>query len=377
METDKRIRFLLVGSFALSMLKFRKDLLAAILAKGYEVHASLPVPKEDAWIVEEFHEQGVIVHESSLARTGLNPVRDLHSLFELWRLMISIRPSHVLSYTVKPIVYASLAARFARVPNRFALVTGRGYAFEEDKRRFHVGNLAQRLYRFSMRHVDSVFFQNSDDEVLFRARGLVSGNCRTVVLNGSGVGLDEFAVAPLPESPTFLIIARLLAAKGIREFIAAARLVRAKHPGARFQVVGWVDDNPDSISKSEFAQWKEEGIVEFLGRQNDVRPAISSSMVYVLPSYREGTPRTVLEAMAMGRPVITTDAPGCRDTVSNGDNGFLVPVRSVNELAAAMRRFIEDPCLAEKMGRRSREIAEERYDVHKVNQTMLNAMGLG
>jgi len=371
------MRFMLVGSFALSMLKFRKDLLAAILAKGIEVYASLPVPEEDAWIAEEFRELGVIVHESSLVRTGLNPIRDLHSLFELWRLMIRIRPSHVLSYTIKPIVYASLAARFAGVPNRCALVTGRGYAFEKDTRRFHVGNLAQWLYKVSMRHVEPVFFQNEDDEALFKARGLVTENCRTVVLNGSGVRLDEFPVAPFPESPTFLIIARLLAAKGIREFVAAARLVRVKHPDARFLVVGWIDENPDSVDESELVQWKEEGIVEFLGRQNDVRPAISSSSVYVLPSYREGTPRTVLEAMAMGRPVITTDAPGCRDTVRDGDNGFLVPVQSVDELAAAMQKFIRDSNLARKMGKRSREIAEERFDVHKVNEAMLNAMGLG
>jgi glycosyltransferase involved in cell wall biosynthesis len=359
------------------MLKFRKDLLAAISAKGLEVYVSLPVSEEDAWIAEEFRELGVIVHKSSLVRTGLNPIRDLYSLFELWRLMIRIRPSHVLSYTVKPIVYASLAARFAGVPNRFALVTGRGYAFEKDTHWFHVGNLAQWLYKESMRHVELVFFQNADDEALFKARGLVAESCRTIVLNGSGVNLDQFVVVPLPESPTFLMIARLLAAKGIREFIAAARMVRAEHSDARFLVVGWIDDNPDSVRESEFAQWKEEGVVEFLGRQNDVRPAISLSNVYVLPSYREGTPRTVLEAMAMGRPVITTDAPGCRDTVRSGDNGFLVPVQSVDELAAAMQRFIENPSLAVKMGKRSREIAEERFDVHNVNESMLSAMGLG
>ncbi len=369
-------RFLLVGSFALSMLKFRRDLLAAIMAKDFEVHVSLPLPSEDEWIRKDFESMGIHVHDSSLARTGMNPLRDLHSLLEYWRLMRSIRPSHVLSYTIKPIIYASLAATFAGVPNRFALVTGRGYAFEEKSRVFHIGNLAQWLYRVALRRNTLVFFQNTDDEALFRSRGLIAPNGRTVVVNGSGVELDEFAVTPIPKRTTFLLIARLLGAKGIREFVSAAKVVRSSGSDARFMVVGWIDENPDSISEAELVAWKMEGVVEFLGKKTDVRPAISSSSVYVLPSYREGTPRTVLEAMSMGRPIITTDAPGCREPVVEGVNGFLVPVESVDELAAAMRRFVEDPNLAVIMGARSREIAEDRYDVHKVNDAMLIEMAI-
>jgi glycosyltransferase involved in cell wall biosynthesis len=374
--THRKQRFLLVGSFALSMLKFRRDLLEAILVKGFEVHVSLPVPDEDTWIVEEFRSMGVIVHESSLVRTGTNPVHDLHSLFEYWRLMRRIRPSHVLSYTIKPIVYGSIAAWLARAPNRFALVTGRGYAFEGDTRKLHVGNIALWMYKVSLKHVDSVMFQNQDDEALFKDRGLVSPGCRTAVMNGSGVNLDDFPVVPLPERISFLLIARLLGAKGIREYVAAAKMLRNSGSEALFRVVGWIDDNPDSVNESELAEWKAEGIVEFLGRLNDVKHAISASSVYVLPSYREGTPRTVLEAMSMGRPIITTDAPGCREPVQNGENGFLVRVGSVDELADAMRRFIDEPVLVEQMGRRSRQIAEERYDVHKVNIAMLKEMGI-
>ena len=255
-------------------------------------------------------------------------------------------------------------------------MTGRGYAFEGESRTFHIGNLALGMYKISLRCASLVFFQNQDDEALFRDRGLVGRTRRTAIVNGSGVRLDEYAVVPLPEYPSFLLIARLLAAKGVREFVAAARLVHAKRSNVGFSVVGWIDDNPDSISNSELEEWEKEGIVEFLGRQNDVRPAISASSVYVLPSYREGTPRTVLEAMSMGRPIITTDAPGCREPVRDGDNGFLVPVGSTEELANAMLRFINDPELIEQMGRRSRQIAEERYDVHKVNAVMLAEMGI-
>ena len=371
-----RSRFLLVGSFALSMLKFRKDLLASILEKGFEVHVSLPLPDEDVWIAEEFRSMGIIVHESPLARTGTNPFGDLYSLYKLWRLMRSVRPSHVMSYTIKPIVYGSLAAWLARVPNRFALVTGRGYAFEGDSSRWHVGNLALWLYRVSLRYVKLVMFQNKDDEALFVDRGLVAPGSRTVVMNGSGVNLDEFPVRPLPSKTSFLMIARLLGAKGIREYVAAARMLRDGGHGAEFRVVGWIDENPDAISDEELKEWQAEGVVEFLGRQNDVRPFIEASSVYVLPSYREGTPRTVLEAMAMGRPVITTDAPGCREPVQIGENGYLVPVGAVDELADAMRRFIDNPEVTEQMGRRSREIAEERYDVHKVNAAMMSEMGI-
>ncbi len=368
--------FLLVGSFALSMIKFRRDLLAEILARGFEVHVSLPVPADDEWIAEGLRSMGVIVHESPIARTGMNPVRDVYYFFHLCRLMLKIRPSHILSYTIKPTIYGSVAARLMRVPNRYVLVTGRGYAFEGESRNFHIGNIAQLMYRMSLRKVSLVFFQNGDDEALFRKRGILSEDCRTVVVNGSGVNLDDYPRTPIPSGVAFLLIARLLTAKGIREFVGASRVVRERHSEVTFAVVGWIDDNPDSISESELEGWKSEGIIEFLGKQPDVRPAISASSVYVLPSYCEGTPRTVLEAMSMGRPVITTDAPGCRETVLDGENGFIVPIKSADELADAMLRFVDEPGLIEKMGHRSREIAEDKYDVRKVNAAMLSDMGI-
>jgi glycosyltransferase involved in cell wall biosynthesis len=172
------------------------------------------------------------------------------------------------------------------------------------------------------------------------------------------------------------MIGRLLGDKGVREYASAARRVRAKFPRARFQLAGWIDENPDAIAQSELDLWTAEGTLEFLGRLDDVRPAIAACTVYVLPSYREGTPRTVLEAMAMGRPVITTDAPGCRETVVNGENGYLVDVQSVEALVGAMESFIDNPDLAAAMGLRSRQIVEDKYDVHKVNAVMLREMGI-
>jgi glycosyltransferase involved in cell wall biosynthesis len=258
------------------------------------------------------------------------------------------------------------------------LVTGLGYAFtgEASGKRGLLRKLIQKLYRFGLSKGHKVFFQNPDDQALFRQLDLLPVDIPSCVVNGSGVDVADYSVAPLRDEPSFLLIARLLGDKGVREYANAARKVKLQHPQVSFKLVGWIDDNPDAIGQHELDEWVNSGTLEFLGKLTDVRPAIAGSNVYVLPSYREGTPRTVLEAMAMGRPVITTDAPGCRETVVDGDNGFLVSVQSVDELVSAIIRFIEEPELTARMGQRSRQIAEETYDVHKVNEFMLSEMGI-
>jgi len=190
------------------------------------------------------------------------------------------------------------------------------------------------------------------------------------------VDTEYYKPEPFAENLSFLLIARLLKDKGIREYAESATIIKQKYPKISFRLVGWIEDNPASISKKELDLWVKQGIIEYLGKLSDVRPAIAESSVYVLPSYREGTPRTVLEAMAMGRPIITTDAPGCRETVQHGKNGFLVPVKNAPALVNAMEQFIRQPELTEQMGKASRQIAIEKYDVHKVNAVILKTMGL-
>lgn len=374
------MKFLIIASLAHSLIGFRKPLIIALLNKGLEVHVAAPELLTDQTVMSEMNALGVISHDISMQRTGMNPVTDLRALFMLWDLMRKIKPHYVLGYTIKPVIYGMLAAWMARVPQRFALITGLGFAFtgEEDSQRKRVRAVAQGLYRKALRHCQVVFFQNPDDEALFRQLNIVSAQTNTCVVNGSGVDVSEFAVAPFVEkAPTrFLLIARLLGDKGVREYAQAASQVKQLYPDVQFDLVGGLDVNPTSISQAELDEWVAAGTVNFLGRLNDVRPAIQACAVYVLPSYREGTPRTVLEAMAMGRAVITTDAPGCRETVIDGENGFLIPVRNADALAKAMLRFIEQPELVAQMGQRAREIAEEKYDVHKVNAQMLTAMGL-
>lgn len=370
--------FLLIGSFPESLVRFRGDLLRDLLARGLRVHVAAPDLSASSAVASYLASMGVVVHHISLGRTGTSPLMDLKTLLSLYRLMRAVKPDYCLAYTVKPVVYGSIAARWAKVPRRFALVTGLGYAFAEggSRRSQSIGKLVQKLYRVSLSQTHKVFFQNPDDARLFRALGLVPSHASLRVVNGSGVNLHEYAPSPLPDRVTFILIARLLGAKGVREYAEAARIVKSRYPEVRFRLAGWIDDNPDSICQSELDGWINNGTLEFLGRLQDVRQALADSTVFVLPSYREGIPRSVLEAMAMGRAVITTDAPGCRETVSSNENGFVVPVGEVSDMAALMARFAEDPELAVRMGAASRRIAEERYDVRKVNEIMLSEMGI-
>lgn len=370
--------FLLIASFPDSLLHFRGSLIDDLLEAGKEVHVAVPGLESGGDISVTLVNKGVSVHDIPLQRTGLNPITDLRLLLSLIALMLRHRPRFVLSYTIKPVIYGSIAAWLVGVKHRFALVTGLGYAFTgtASGKRALLRRLIQSLYRFALKRTHRVFFQNPDDQALFRELGLLSHATPSSVVNGSGVDVAEYSVAPLPDRPCFLLIARLLGDKGVREYAQAAQIVKAVYPEVVFRLVGWIDDNPDAITQRELDQWVDSDFLEFLGRLGDVRPAISDCSVYVLPSYREGTPRTVLEAMAMGRAVITTDAPGCRETVVDGDNGFLVPVKDVRALADAMMKMVATPGLAASMGARSRRIAEEKYDVHKVNAAMLEGMGI-
>lgn len=328
----------------------------------------------------------------TIERTGLNPLADMATCLQLAKLMRRLQPDVVLSYTIKPVIYGGLAARICSYPLTFSMVTGLGHAFISTPgiKHYILKRLVSALYTSSLKCSKRVFFMNPDDINDFVSLGIIPRS-KAFLVKGTGVPLDHYAVAPLPEKPVFLLIARLLAEKGIREYKEAAAMVKRKYPGTTFLLVGDLDVNPSSITSLELSAWRQVGVIEYLGYQKDVRLAIAKASVYVLPSYREGTPRTVLEAMAMGRPVIVSNAPGCRETVAMRDgesldpqsaevveglNGYLVPVKRADKLAEAMERFIENPGLCQAMGAMSRQIAEEKYDVHKVNAVLLREMGL-
>jgi glycosyltransferase involved in cell wall biosynthesis len=315
----------------------------------------------------------------SLSRTGLNAFADLRTIGSLLRLIRQEKPQAVLCYTAKPVIFGMIAAAVARVPRRYALVTGLGYAFTVGggPMRAAVRAVLTRLYRIAFKRATKVFFQNHDDAALFNELGLLPPSLPVVIVNGSGIDLRVFRPAPFPQGPLqFLLIARVLSAKGIREYAAAAERVRKTRADVQFHLVGGIDSNPDAIPAHEVKGWHEAGDIVWHGEVSDVRPHLAACHVYVLPSYREGTPRSVLEAMAMARPIITTDAPGCRETVIEGENGSLVPPRTVDPLVEAMERFIDDRDLIVRMGQRSREIAESKFDVDKINAEMLHEMEL-
>jgi len=376
MLNKKRLKVLLVAGYSESLIRFRGELINRMIENNINVYIASPDIKAN--IPENWRKKGVILHDIPLKRTGTNPLTDFYTLIALIQLMNVIRPDLVLAYTIKPVIYGTLAASFASVPKRFALITGLGYAFTGSPSGFRwvIRWIVKKLYKAALSKSDIVFFQNPDDSALFIKLGLIGANTKTRIVNGSGVDTFRYSVVKLPKRPVFLLIARLLGDKGIREYVEAARVVRQNYPNVQFDLVGWIDENPDAISQHELDTWVKEGIVNFKGKLSDVRPAIAASSVFVLPSYREGLPRTVLEAMSMGRAVITTNGPGCRETVTDGINGKLVSVKSVKELADAMIGLLEKPELILQYGEQSRRIVEEKYDVHLVNNYMLTEMGL-
>lgn len=368
-------RVAVVGSLPESLINFRGPLLKAMVDAGHEVHALSP--PANPGLIAQLSALGVRHYAFPLVRTGLNPLRDLSSFLALLSLFRRLRPHCMLAYTIKPVIYGCLAARLAGVPHRHAMITGLGYTFSGCGLRARVlGTVVRTLYRFALDGVEHVFFQNQDNLQVFLDLGLLKKSERGILISGSGVDLTYFTPTPLPVEPSFLMIARLLRDKGVQEYVNAARLVKARHPQARFYLVGWIDDNPAAISKTDLENWIREGVIEYLGRLDDVRPAITNCNIYVLPSYHEGMPRTVLEAMAMGRPIITTDTPGCRETVVQGENGYLVPAMNAAALAEVMIRFIESPHQVPAMGAASRRLAEMRFDVRQVNTVIMHAMGL-
>ena len=366
---------LLFGSFAPSLILFRGPLIEAMVAAGHEVFAA--APEIDPEIGAKVSALGAIPVTIRLGRASLNPLRALATARDLRRLMRELRPDIVVAYTITPIVLGAPAAKAAGVKRFVALVTGLGYAFTggSEPKRLLSRFLGLLTYRRAFRLTDIAIFQNPDDRDEFQRLKLLPPDLPVEIVNGSGVDLDHYPIAPLPAEPSFLMIARFLKDKGVREFGEAAARLKRSHPHIRISLAGWLDHSPDAIDASDLDDYAAAGI-ELLGRLEDVRPAIAAASIYVLPSYREGTPRSVLEAMAMGRPIVTTDAPGCRETVIDGENGFLVRPRDAESLHEAMLRFVAQPGLIASMGKRSREIAERKYDVRRVNEALMYFDGL-
>ena len=365
----------IIGSLAFSLINFRGVLIKQIASAGHQVVAC--APDDNAAVTATLGAIGVRFRAVYMARASLNPLGDVRTLCALVRLLYEEKPDIILAYTQKPIIYVGIASRIVRHGRFFPMVTGLGYAFSEDGRRPWLRSIVSSLYRLATAEASSVILYNRDDHIELLRRGALEANQNVTMVPGSGVDMTHFAEQPIPAGqPTFLLIARLLRDKGLREYVEAARIVRQSYADANFQLLGPFDANPASISAAELSQWQAEGCIKYLGQTADVRPYLAACSVFVLPSYREGMPRAITEAMATGRAVITTDVPGCRETVTDNENGFVVPVKNAVALAEAMMHFCRDPALASRMGKKSRQIALRRYAVEPVNELLLGTMGL-
>jgi glycosyltransferase involved in cell wall biosynthesis len=354
-----------------NIINFRQGLIRSLQAAGYRVAAMAP---PDAWS-SRFSDIDVDYYPIEIDKQGVSPLRDTLLLGRYYRLLKAAAPDIYLGYTAKPNIYGSMAAQALGIPV-INNVTGLGTAFI---RKGPLTGIVSRLYQAAFRRSKTVFFQNEEDRALFSGLGLVQ-NHQARLLPGSGVDLHRFR-PPSPErgphAPfTFLLVARLLWDKGVGEYVEAARIVRAEGEEARFRLLGFLDvDNRTAIARADVDAWVRQGIMEYLGATDDVRPAIQNAGCVVLPSYREGLPRTLLEAAAMAKPLIATDVPGCRQVVEEGVNGFLCQARSGRSLAEAMLRMIRlTPAEQGSMGKAARAKVEREFDEEVVIRRYLAAI---
>lgn len=362
-----------LSSHTPSLFWFRTDMMKEFISKGYAVYA-LANESENVW-ADKFKENNIIYQQISVSRNGVNPFQDNKTLDSIKAKLAAIRPDKIFTFQAKTVIYGSMAANSLGIFEVYPLIAGMGSVFLSDglKTRL-IRAVMVSLYKRSMRKCPVVFFQNHDDEQIFRNYKIVE-NQKVVLLHGSGVNTEKFKQLPLPSKSSFLCISRLIRDKGVYEYLEACKRIKTEYPDVRCLLVGPYDTNPSALKLEELQPFIDAGI-EYYGEQDDVRPFIEQCSVFVLPSYREGTPKTNLEAMACGRAVITTNAPGCKETVVDGKNGFLVPVKDVNAIYAKMKWFIENPTAAEEMGCVGRKMVEDIFDVKKVNRAICDAMGI-
>jgi len=364
-------RLLFVVNNPAFFLSHRLPLALRAKEEGYEVHVATMSGPSVARIVE----LGLAHHAIPMSRSGKNPVQEISSLYALWALFRRLQPQLVHAVTIKPVLYGGIAARLAGVPAYVAAISGLGFIFTRPSRGVDFLRMAATvLYRLALGHPNSrVIFQNTNDRDVLRKAGVVRME-QVVLIRGSGVDLDEFQARPEPEGPPVAIMAaRLLRDKGVLEFVDAARAAASDPSGLRWVLAGSPDPgNPASISMEQFERWRQEGVVQCLGERSDIADLYGQAHIAVLPSYREGLPKSLVEAAACGRAVVTTDVPGCRDAIEPDLSGLLVPARDAGALSQAVLRLAQDDDLRRKMGIEGRRLAEREFDIRKVAQAHLD-----
>jgi len=371
----KNQRVLLICSVSYSLINFRKDFIEALLANNFEVWCAAPDFNAD--IEGQLKTMGAHTVDFTLQRKGLNPTKDLKSIGELKGIMKRLEIDFVFAYTIKPVVYGSLAAQQVGIPT-FSLITGLGFTFSGVSLKARLlGQVSRFLYKLALRKNNTVIFQNVDDQELFEKQRIVPKGKKSYVVNGSGINLDRFRIKNESEfnqggTVNFILIGRLMVEKGIELFLEAAQEVFKNKGDAKFHLVGGPPEHMTAMA-TRLKQLHDEGVIVHHGVQKDVRPYLYGADIFVLPTfYREGVPRSILEALSVGMPIITTVTPGCKETVVEGENGFLIPPKTYAPLLKAVTYFLNNPDRIEAMGRESRKLAEQKFDVHIINSDLLN-----
>ncbi|MCG7324038.1 glycosyltransferase family 4 protein [Achromobacter sp. ACRQX] len=333
---------------------------------GYDVH----VATMDGPAVADIQALGMTHHAIPMTRSGKHPLQELGTLLALVRLFRRLRPDVVHLVTIKPVLYGGIAARIARVPGMVAAISGLGFVFLSNSLKMRlVRAVVARLYRVALGHPNSrVIFQNANDRDLLKSLGAVRED-QVVIIRGAGVDLDAYRSTPEPPAPPVVVttVARLLRDKGVQEFVQAAKLLRERGVPVTMQLVGGLDaGNPTSATQADVDAWQQDGCVQALGERSDVAALYAAAHIAVLPSYREGLPKSLIEAAACGRAVVTTDVPGCRDAIEPNVTGLLVPVRDAAALADAIARLAQDAALRQAMGTAGRVLAEREFDINQV-----------
>ena len=380
MKLNKKI--VLIGTVASSFYGFRADLIRTFLKKGHQVYAfTSEYTAEDLKKIEKL---GAIPITYTLNRGGLNPLADMIATYQLSKKIKAINPDLVFSYFSKPVIFGTLAAKLAKAPRVVGMLEGLGYTFTEQPEGFSkktqlIKKIQVFLYKIALPQLDQLIFLNPDDPKDLLEKYAINVK-KVEVLGGIGLNLQDYPYQPLSNihlTLKFLFIGRLLKEKGIHEFVQAAKLVKKIYPDTEFTVLGAIDHhNLGALQQSDLDTLISSNIIQYPGHVSNIKDWIADCHVFVLPSYREGVPRSTQEAMATGRAIITTDVPGCRETVINTKNGFIVPKWNPEALAEKMIYFIENPEQIQLMGAESYKIALEKFDAEKVNQRLVNILGL-
>ena len=364
---------MILGPDTKMMFKLRGNLIKDIIKHDNEV----TVVVFDDKYKSELEKDGSKVIVINAKRTSLNPFNDVKLFFLYKKIIKSEKVDVVFSYSIKPVLYGSIAAKCSKIKDIFALMPGLGYAFKKDIRIMRlISPFINFLYKKAFKYCDKVFIQNKEDKNDLINRKLLK-NDKCVLINGSGVDLQKFNPEPMPEKISFIMISRLLHDKGVIEYLKASELIKKKYPKVQFKLAGAFDSNPKVISKNELDYYTKNDIVSYLGEMDDVTQTLKDSSALVLPTYyQEGIPRIILEAMAMSRPVLTTDWRGCNFAVVNNFTGILVPIKDYIALSKKMEWMIKNPKKVEIMGQKGRKRAVEFFDVNNVNQVILKNMKL-